>query len=72
MTKPDRIETAEEATAAIEAAGYSNVTDLQQKGATWHATATDSSGQQVEVLIDGAGKVKTKSDDDEPEVEHHA
>ena len=58
-----------DAIAAIEAAGYSNVTNLEQHGATWHATATDSAGTQCEVLIDGKGEVKQKGADDAPEAE---
>lgn len=61
-----------DAVAAIEAAGYTNVTDVEQHGATWHANAVNSSGSTVAVLIDGAGRVKEKGKSDEPEVEHHA
>lgn len=66
----DAPQSAAEAQVVIEAAGYSNVTNLEQHGATWHADATDSAGNQFQVLIDGHGEVKEKgADDDAPEAE---
>ena len=69
MPNPNAITSEAEAVAAIEAEGYSNVTNCVQHGATWHASATDSSGNACEVLIDGQGRVKEKGDDEEPEPE---
>ena len=72
MPPKSEISTEADAVAAIEGAGYTNVTNVEQHGATWHATAQNSAGSTVGVLIDGAGHVKEKGgDDDEPHPEQH-
>ncbi len=68
MSKPDKVETEADAIAVIEGAGYTNVTDVEQHGATWHAKATSSTGQQVSVHVDGAGKVHEHGENDAPQV----
>ena len=72
MPPPDKITSEADAVAAIEAAGYTNVRNIEQHGATWHATATDLGGDEVQVLIDGAGKVHEKGKEEEPEPEPKA
>jgi|GEM_PF-6596795 len=46
-----------EATQKIVDAGYLNPTNLVQRGHSWHASATDSAGAVVALVVDGHGGV---------------
>lgn len=56
-----------DATTAITSAGYTNPTNLVRHGHSWHASATDTSGNPVSVVVDGHGGVHLddETDDDE-------
>lgn len=69
MPGPNAVTSEEDAVAAFTAAGYTEVTNVEQHGATWHASATNSAGAPVDVHIDGAGKVHEKGEDKETEGE---
>lgn len=69
MPPKTEVTTEAEAIAAIEAAGYTSVSYVEQHGATWHANALNACGEPVKVLIDGAGRVKEQGSSDQPEVQ---
>jgi hypothetical protein len=49
--------------AKLTAAGYTNVTNVEHHGHSWHCTATDAQGNSVQLIVDGHGNVHI---DDEP------
>ena len=62
---PRPLLTAVQAEAALTAAGYTAVTDLDLDDAIWEADATDSTGQRVELRLNGyTGKVLSSELDD--------
>ena len=72
MPQPDRVETEAEALVVIHEAGYTDVRNLEQHGATWHCDALNATGQDVRLVIDGAGKVHEQGQADEPEAQPKA
>jgi hypothetical protein len=47
MAKPDKVDTAEEATEAVHEAGYTDVSNLVQHGATWYCDALNAASEPV-------------------------
>jgi hypothetical protein len=48
--------------------GYSNVEGVRQSGKAWHCTATDPTGAEVQLVVDGHGGVHLDDgEDDQPD-----
>lgn len=57
----DAVKTADEALLALNNAGYTNVSDLTQRGNGWAATAINPAGVSCEVIV--LGKTGSVSED---------
>jgi hypothetical protein len=62
----DAVKSDAEATAAIEAAGYTGVTNMAHHGRVWRADATAADGTEATVMVHGkTGRVHVGGDDDD-------